>query len=44
MIEDVEIHLNGNVFNQFYKYPDSEYVIKHEVNIATYDPIKNDKR
>jgi hypothetical protein len=22
--------LNGNVFNNFYKYPDPEYVINHE--------------
>lgn len=29
-IEDVEIHLNGNVFNNFYKYPDPEYVMDHE--------------
>ena len=30
-INDIEIHLKGNVFNRFFKYPDPEYVIANEV-------------
>ena len=37
-IEDVEIQLNGNVFNNFYKYPDPEYVINHESAVESQIP------
>jgi hypothetical protein len=29
-IEDVKIELNGNIFENFYKYPDPDYVMLHE--------------
>jgi hypothetical protein len=36
-IDDIKIELNGNVFDKFYKYPNPEYVMANEVEVATYD-------
>ena len=31
---DYEIAIQGNIYYKFYKYPDPEYVLKHEVDLA----------
>lgn len=31
---DYEIAIQGNIYYKFYKYPDPEYVKKHEVDLA----------
>lgn len=44
--DNFEIHIQGNIYHKFFKYPDPNYVLRHEKDLSScvFDDMKNDPR
>ena len=44
--DDFEIHIQGNIYHKFFKYPDPNFVLRHETDLSScgFDDMKDDPK